>query len=238
MSDQYDIEIQRPLRSRRGDLKLIVVARDSQGKEIFRDLADLNLENARTSVAQRIANLTGDDQDRIAVRILDKLSQLPPPLLPSSSGPALGGQTTPYPYQATPGGLIWNKETDEGIIIPIPLTTFTALIAEQVVEDDGAETRRLLEIEATLRNRTYRITVAAGQFTTMTWPMEHLGAGAALWPGFGTKDHARAAIQFLSGDPPERRVYAHLGGGRLAAPGITSTPRELSARLGRWKASR
>jgi hypothetical protein len=41
--------------------------------------------------------------------------------------------------------------------------------------------------------------------------MEHLGAGAALWPGFGTKDHARAAIQFLSGDPPERRVYAHLG---------------------------
>ena len=45
----------------------------------------------------------------------------------------------------------------------------------------------------------------------MNWPMEHLGAGAALWPGFGIKDHARAAIQFLSGDPPERKVYAHLG---------------------------
>ena len=71
--------------------------------------------------------------------------------------------------------------------------------------------RRLLEIEATLRKRTYHFQVAAGQFTSMNWPMEHLGAGAALWPGFGTKDHARAAIQFLSGDPPERKVYAHLG---------------------------
>jgi Domain of unknown function (DUF927) len=80
-----------------------------------------------------------------------------------------------------------------------------------VVEDDGAETRRLLEIEATLRQRTYRLRVPAGQFASMTWPMEHLGAGAAVWPGFGIKDHARAAIQFLSGDPPERRVYAHLG---------------------------
>jgi Domain of unknown function (DUF927) len=80
-----------------------------------------------------------------------------------------------------------------------------------VVEDDGAETRRLLEIEATLRQRTYRFQVPAGQFAGMNWCMEHLGAGAALWPGFGIKDHARAAIQFLSGDPLERKVYAHLG---------------------------
>jgi len=106
--------------------------------------------------------------------------------------------------------LIWNKETTEGIV-PIPLTTFTAVITGQAVEDDGVETRRFLEIEATLRQRNYRFQVAAGQFATMNWPMEHLGAAAALWPGFGIKDHARAAIQFLSGDPPERRVYAHMG---------------------------
>ena len=62
MTDHYDIEIQRPLRSRRGDLKLIVVARDSQGIEIFRDRADLNQEKAGTRIAQRIANLTRDDQ--------------------------------------------------------------------------------------------------------------------------------------------------------------------------------
>ena len=210
MNGHYEIEIQRPLRSRRGDSKLIVVARDTQGQEFFRDRADLNAERVRIRVAERIANYTGDFADRIADRLLEKLGQLTPPAPPSNSGITPVGQKDPYPYEATPGGLLWNKKTAEGII-PTPLTTFTALITGQVVEDDGAETRRLLEIEATLRQRAYRFQVPAGQFASMTWPMEHLGAGAALWPGFGTKDHARAAIQFLSGDPPERRVYAHLG---------------------------
>jgi hypothetical protein len=206
----YDIELQRPIRPRRGDLKLIVVVVDSQGKELFRDRVDINEEKARTRVAERIASLTGDSGDRIAGRLLDKLAQLPPPPTPSGNPASPGGVTTPYPYELTPGGLIWNRETANGVI-PTPLTTFTATITGQVVEDDGAEVRRLLEIEATLRKRTYRFQVPAGQFASMTWPMEHMGASAALWPGFGIKDHARAAIQFLSGDPPERKVYAHLG---------------------------
>ena len=42
MIDSYEIEIQRPLRPRRGDSTLIGVATDDQGKEIFRDRADLN----------------------------------------------------------------------------------------------------------------------------------------------------------------------------------------------------
>jgi len=208
MTDQYNIEIQRPVRARRGDSKLIVVVTDAQGKELFRDRADFNEEKSRIRVAKRIAGITGDKADVIDGRLLDKLAQLAQPT--SSSGATPGGQTDPYPYEATPGGLIWNKETFEGIV-PIPLTTFTAIIGGQAVEDDGVETRRYLEIEATLRKRQYHFQVMAGQFTAMNWPMEHLGAGAALWPGFGIKDHARAAIQFLSGDPPERRVYAHLG---------------------------
>ena len=210
MTDQYEIEIQRPLRPRRGDLKLLIVVTDSQDNEIFRDRADLNAEKTRIRVAERIAAITGNDADTVADRLLDKLGKLAPPASPASSGTTSPGQMDPYPYESTPGGLLWNKETEEGII-PIPLTTFTALIVGQVVEDDGAETRRLLEIEATLRQRNYHFQVAAGQFTSMNWPMEHMGAGAALWPGFGIKDHARAAIQFLSGDPPERKVYAHLG---------------------------
>jgi hypothetical protein len=210
MNDQYEIEIQRPVRSRRGDPKLIVVVWDPQGKEVFRDRVDLNVQKLRIKAALSIANLTGDPVDDIADRLLEKLSQLPPPAPPANVAIASGGTNAQYPYEITPGGLIWNKETAEGIAI-IPLTTFTATITGQVVEDDGAETRRLLEIEAILRQRTHRFKVAAGQFSSMAWPMEHLGAGAALWPGFGTKDHARAAIQFLSGDPPERRVYAHLG---------------------------
>ncbi len=66
MTDQYIIEIQRPLRARRGDLKLIVVVTDDQGKELFRDWADLSEEKIRNRVSERIANLTpvaGDDRN-------------------------------------------------------------------------------------------------------------------------------------------------------------------------------
>ena len=210
MNDQYNIEIQRPVRARRGDLKLVIVVADSQGKELFRDRADLNEQKTRNKIAERVANLVGESPDLNADRLLDKLGKLPPPTAPASSGASAGGQSAPFPYEATPDGLLWNKETAEGII-PTPLSTFTALIAGQVVEDDGSETRRFLEIEATLRKRSYKFQVGARQFSSMNWPMEHMGAGAALWPGLGVKDHARAAIQFLSGDPPERRVYGHLG---------------------------
>ena len=210
MNAPYQIEIQRPLGSRKGNLKLLIVVTDSQGKDLFRDRVDLNEEKARTRVAKLIADKTGDSPDSISDRLLEKLSQLPPPVPRSGSGTAPGGQAAPFPYEATPGGLLWNQETAEGII-QVPLSTFTALITGQVVEDDGAEMRRLLEIEAKQRQRTYHFQVASTQFTTMNWHMEHMGAGAALWPGFGIKDHARAAIQFLSGYPPERRVYGHLG---------------------------
>ena len=77
MTDQYSIEIQRPLRARRGDSKLIVVVTDAQGKELFRDRADLNEEKSRISVAKRIAGITGDTGDAIAGRLLDKLGQPP-----------------------------------------------------------------------------------------------------------------------------------------------------------------
>ena len=45
----------------------------------------------------------------------------------------------------------------------------------------------------------------------MGWVTEQLGAGAILFPGFGFRDHARAAIQLLSGDIHQQRLYTHLG---------------------------
>jgi hypothetical protein len=210
---EYSITVESPTRPRRGSTRLLVVVKDSQGTEIFRDRADINEEKSRTKVAERIAQLTGDTADDINLRLLQGLGNLQPPGnagTGASLAPGPGGQMPPYPYEATPGGIIWNKETPEGIF-PVPLTTFTALITGQVAEDDGAETHRWLEIEAILRGRDYHFRVLSGQFSGMAWPMEHVGAAAAFWAGLSIKDHARAAIQFLSGDPPERRVYAHLG---------------------------
>lgn len=50
----------------------------------------------------------------------------------------------------------------------------------------------------------------------MGWATEHLGAEAIVYPGFGAKDHARAAVQFLSGTVPERSVFTHTGWRRVA----------------------
>jgi hypothetical protein len=127
----------------------------------------------------------------------------------------LGGQTASASptaaYRATPEGLRWRKPTNNGTA-DVLLTNFAAHIAADIAEDDGSsELRRLFEVEATLKGRTIQLSVPAEKFVSMNWPTEQLGAGAIIYPGFGTKDHARTAIQLLSGDIPERRVYVHTG---------------------------
>lgn len=117
---------------------------------------------------------------------------------------------TALPYRATECGLVWLKPTANGTVT-VPLANFAARIVGDIVEDDGAETRRLFEIEASLNGRTARLTIPTAQFNAMNWPVEHLGPGAVVYAGFGLRDHARAAVQILSGEPTRQRVYTHLG---------------------------
>lgn len=114
------------------------------------------------------------------------------------------------PYRQTRAGLVWLKPTASGPVAT-PLTNFTAKIVADVAEDDGAEVLRRFEIEAAVNGRSMRFTTPASHFPGMNWATEHLGAGAVVYPGFGTKDHARVAVQLLSGTVPERRVYTHTG---------------------------
>jgi hypothetical protein len=114
------------------------------------------------------------------------------------------------PYRATPQGLVWLKPTKDGVV-PIPLTNFGASIAGDLLEDDGAETRRAFEVTAQLNGREVHFSITSAPFMAMNWPTEQLGAGALVYPGFGAKEHARAAIQMLSGDVPQRRIFTHLG---------------------------
>lgn len=124
---------------------------------------------------------------------------------------APGGDEPPAsPYRETPAGLVWDKPTSNGTI-SVALTNFTARIVTQVVEDDGAEQRRLFEIEGTVGGRSRRFQLPASAFTAMNWPTEHLGANAVTYAGMGLRDQARVAIQLVSGEVPERTVYTHLG---------------------------
>ena len=155
-------------------------------------------------------------------------------------------EEAPHPYRASSGGLVWERRTQDGMV-PTSLTNFTATITADVVEDDGAETWRSFEMEAALGTRRYAFTVPAARFAGMGWVTEHLGAGAIVQPGFGQKDHARTAIQTLSGEIPLRHVYAHTGwretegrwvylhaGGGIGSDGVIPALRvELSGGLSR-----
>lgn len=114
------------------------------------------------------------------------------------------------PYRETARGLVYDRPTRDGVV-PTPLTNFTARIVADVSEDDGTESRHTFELEATLAGRLRRFTIPASQFAGMAWATEYLGAQAIVYPGMGTKDHARAAVQLLSDSIPERAVYTHTG---------------------------
>jgi len=114
------------------------------------------------------------------------------------------------PYREAPTGLVFYKSTQHGPV-ETPLTNFVARIIGQIVEDDGAETSRLIEVMAKLQEREIRFQLSAAEFSSMNWPIERLGTGAVIYAGFGLKDHTRTAIQLLSGEAPERRVYVHTG---------------------------
>ncbi|MGA9771044.1 MAG: DUF3854 domain-containing protein [Blastocatellia bacterium] len=126
------------------------------------------------------------------------------------AGPSNETESSGLPYCETETGLLWMKPTQSGSV-PTSLTNFTARIINDVAEDDGTEHRRLYEIESHINKRTHRFMVPAANFAGMNWVTEHLGATAVLYPGYASRDHARAAIQMLSGNVPERRVYVHTG---------------------------
>lgn len=114
------------------------------------------------------------------------------------------------PYRTTPTGLFYDKPTKDGSVA-VPLTNFTVRIVADVAHDDGAEIRRVFDIEARIGERVRRFSVPVTQFAGLGWVIEHLGAQALVFPGYTVKDHTRAAIQLLSGDVPSRIVFAHTG---------------------------
>lgn len=116
------------------------------------------------------------------------------------------------PYFVRDGCILMEKPSKDGPVV-VPLTNFDARIVADIVQDDGAEgeERRELEIEAVYSGRTHRFTVPASRFAGMSWVIEHLGPSAVVQPGVTLKDHARAAVQLLSGAVVERRIYTHTG---------------------------
>ena len=138
-------------------------------------------------------------------------------------------EAQPSPADSSPAGRAGAYEIRDGRIVRVRLTRdgpvedilahFVARIAEEVVEDDGAERTRRWRIEgATPDGRALPAAiVAAAEFPSMAWVTREWGSRAIVSAGATAKDALREAIQRLSGDVPERYVYTHTGWRRLDA---------------------
>ena len=113
-------------------------------------------------------------------------------------------------YFETDAGLFWRKQAGDSYQ-EVLLANFSARITAQIVEDDGAESRRLLEVSALCQGRKHTFRLPAEKFVSMNWPIEEIGVNAILQLGVGVKDRARVAIQSLSDGVEERHIYTHTG---------------------------
>lgn len=114
------------------------------------------------------------------------------------------------PYEETEHGLVWCRETEKGSST-VPLTNFCARITADVLADDGVEVLHEYQIEARRGPRRACFTIPATSFASLSWAAEHLGAGTFVYPGFTLRDHAQVAIRQLSDEPPEQRIFTHIG---------------------------
>jgi hypothetical protein len=165
---------------------------------------------ARMDKWQRRRDRTASDIEKALLAAVDKArvsaerqAAEPPPAPPPP-------RRKDTPYVETPEGILQSTSTPDRQELK-PLTNFTARIVADVTRDNGAEREHVFEIEAKLGAMPYRFQVSAAAFGAMNWPMDHMGCGAIVYAGAGTRDHARVAIQTFSRGAQERTVYTHTG---------------------------
>ena len=153
----------------------------------------------------------------------------PTPKQPNTQdSPRPGSSRRHYEKQST--GMVRRERSGNGWRI-IPVTSFSAQIVADCIWDDGLEQHRSFLVEAEVGEQKQVVEVSAADFGTMRWVLERLGPRAIIYPG--QQQHARAAIQYLSGPIRQQNSFGHLGwrehdtdwvylqaGGAIGAEGI------------------
>ena len=115
------------------------------------------------------------------------------------------------PYQLTPRGIVQIKKGRDGNFTT-PLTNFNALIIAEVEEDDGAEKKRVFQMEAELNGKKCNFTVSMENFFSVkNWALRHIGARAIVCPSQNSEANAATAIQSLSSDVQSVTVFKQTG---------------------------
>lgn len=136
-------------------------------------------------------------------------------------------------YQHRGAGTIRRERLPSGRWKVTTLANFKARIVRDLILDGDTVESRHWGVEAELGGRHLSFTVPAAEFARMNWVWEKLGPEAIVYPG--QQQHARAAIQCLSGAIPQERIFTHLGwrqdearwvylhaGGAIASEGTVS----------------
>ena len=116
------------------------------------------------------------------------------------------------PYRIEARRICIDKNTRDGAICR-PLCNFVAKVDEEIVLDDGAETSRAFLLTGSLASGEAlpAVRVPASRFSAMSWITDQWGFGAIVNAGQSTRDQLREAIQRLSPNPRQRRVFTHTG---------------------------
>lgn len=136
-------------------------------------------------------------------------------------------------YEKSGPDLVRVEQRGNGGLKSTAVANFHARIVRDLILDDGEEQRREFGMDAELGGRRVAFSVSAAEFSRMGWVLNKLGPQAIIYPG--QQQHARAAVQWLSGEIQQEHIFAHLGwrkhgdcwlyldaGGALGAGGMLS----------------
>ena len=100
-------------------------------------------------------------------------------------------------------------QRENGLAKRTAVANFHARIVRDLILDDGQDYNRYFSLEAELGGHKIAFAVSAAEFSRMGWVLNQLGPQAIIYPG--QQQHARAAIQWLSGEIRQEHIFAHLG---------------------------
>jgi len=112
-------------------------------------------------------------------------------------------------YEQRDAGMVRREQLRNGDIRLVPVANFTARIVRDIVLEDDNEQQREFGLEAEVAGQKISFVVPAEEFRRMGWVLRQLGPRAIIYPG--QLQHARAAIQWLSGSIHSERIFTQLG---------------------------
>jgi hypothetical protein len=169
------------------------------------------------------------------------------PTAQQSAAAAIRGQSRTTSYELRGTEMVRCKRLDNGRRRVTAVANFMARIVGDRIFDNEAEPGREFAVEAELGGERISFSVSAAEFGRMGWVLNKLGPQAIVYPG--QQQHARAAIQWLSGAVRQEHIFTHLGwrrqdghwvylqtGGAVGAQGMRCDVRvQLSAELERYR---